>query len=342
MTASKLVALVKQSAADWSEDKCSRLAAALAFYTALSLAPLLVITVGILGLLYGDDAARGQLAGQFQGIFGAESASAIQTILASARDTSSGVLATIVGVVILLFGASGVFGELQDSLNTIWEVQPRPGRGVMGVLRDRFFSFTMVLGVAFLLLVSFILSAALTVLGTYVESLGSWPILWQAINLTFSFGITVGIFALIFRILPDVEIGWRDVWVGAIATAALFSIGKYLIGLYLGRGSATSAYGAAGSVVAMLIWVYYSAQILFFGAELTQAYAAMHGSRIVPSKNAIAVTAEARARQGLLPRSGADRGEAAAHDVAAVTRGQAGPRGRGATGVDPELHGHGS
>ncbi len=300
ITVRKIVTLLKRTYADWSEDKASRLAAALAYYTALSLAPLLVIIVAVLSLVFGDQAARGQLVTQFGGLLGQQGATVVESVLASSRGTSSGVLATIVGVIVLLVGASGVFGELQDALNTIWEVKPRPGRGLRGVIKDRFFSFTMVMGVAFLLLVSLVITAALTALGSlFGGSFGALPILWQAINQIVSFAVTTGIFALIFKVVPDVKIPWRDVWVGALTTAALFTLGKYLIGLYLGRGTATSAYGAAGSLVAMLIWVYYSAQILFFGAELTQVYATLHGSRVVPTANAVPMTDEARAQEGL-------------------------------------------
>ncbi len=294
-------ALVKQAASDWSEDKASRLAAALAFYTALSLAPLLVIVVAVASLVFGNDVARGEIAGIFQGLVGLEGATAIDGILSSARRSGDGLVATVISGTVLLVGASGVFGELQDSLNTIWEVQPRPGRAIKDLIKDRFFSFTMVLGVAFLLLVSTALTAVLTATGAmFAGTFGNWPIFWQAVNLVVAFAATVGVFALVFKVVPDVDVGWRDVWVGALTTAALFTLGKYLIGLYLGRSTTASAYGAAGSLVAMLIWVYYSAQILFFGAELTQAYARQHGSRVQPTKNAVTVTEEARAQQGLV------------------------------------------
>jgi membrane protein len=288
--------LCKQAYDDWSEHNASRLAASLAFYTALSLAPLLLIVVAILSLVFGDEAARGQIGGQFGGLLGAQGASAVEAVLASSRGTGSGVLATVIGTVVLLIGASGVFGELQATLDTIWNVKPRPGRGLRGIIKDRFFSFTMVMGVAFLLLVSLVVTAVLSALGKFFGAyFGFLPVLWQAINLVVSFAVTTGIFALIFDVVPDVRIPWRDVWVGAAFTAALFTLGKFLIGLYLGRGSATSAYGAAGSIVAILIWVYYSAQILFFGAELTQVYAKQHGSRIVPMRSAVSAEAPAGA-----------------------------------------------
>lgn len=287
-TVRSLGSMLKQTFSDWLDDDASRLSAALAFYTALSLAPLLVIVIAISGIAFGEEAARGQIVHQIDGLIGTEGAKTVQEILQSAKDTSSGVIATIISVAVLLFGASGVFGELQGALNVIFEVKPKPGRGVLGVLKDRFFSFTMVLGVGFLLLVSLVLSAGITALGGYFAASETMPFVWQAINLIVSFAVGSVLFALIFKIVPDIEIRWRDVFPGAIATAALFTIGRYLIGLYLGRGAVGSSYGAAGSLVAVLVWVYYSAQILFFGAELTQVYAARRGHKVVPDKDAVA------------------------------------------------------
>jgi membrane protein len=278
---------VKQAYQDWSQHQASRLAASLAFYTALSLAPLLMIVVGILGLVFGDEAARGEMVTQFGGLLGTEGARTVESVLASARSTGSGVLSTVIGTVVLLISASGVFGELQLALDTIWDVKPREGRGVLGMLKDRFFSFSMVMGVAFLLLVSLVVTAALSALGKFFGgAFGATPAIWQVVNQVIGLAVTAGIFALIFKVVPDVRVPWRDVWVGAILTAILFTIGKYLIGLYLGRSTTASAYGAAGSLVAVLIWVYYSAQILFFGAELTRTYAKRRGSRIEPARSA--------------------------------------------------------
>lgn len=223
-------------------------------------------------------------------MIGTEGAAAVQAVLANAKTPSSGVIGTIVGLAVSLFGASGVFGELQGTLNTIWDVDTRPGRGVRGFLRDRFFSFTLVLGVAFLLLVSLVLSAALAAVGAYfAHALPGGSALWQSLNFAISLGVTSLLFALIFKVVPDVDIKLRDVWIGGIATALLFTLGKLAIGLYVGRSSVASPFGAAGSIVALVVWVYYSAQILFFGAELTQVYARRHGSRITPTKNAVAV-----------------------------------------------------
>jgi membrane protein len=221
-------------------------------------------------------------------------------MVAAAQKPAEGTVAAVLGAIALLFGASGVFAQLQDSLNTIWEVQPKPGRGIRGMIRDRFLSFAMVLGIGFLLMVSLILSAVLAALGAWMSSVLPGPeILMQVAHFVISFGVIVLLFAAIFKLLPDVEIGWTDVWIGAIATSFLFTLGKYALGLYLGRSAVASAYGAAGSLVIVLLWVYYSAQILFLGAEFTQAYAHMYGSQVRPSPNAVPVTQRARERQGL-------------------------------------------
>lgn len=282
--------IVKQTGADWSKDNATRLAAALAYYTVLSLAPLLVLAVAVAGLVFGEEAARGQIAQELSGVVGPQAGEGIETLLTHAKQPDEGVLGSIIGIVVLLFGASGVFGELQSSLNTIWEVAPKPGRGIWGVLRQRFFSFTMVLGVAFLLLVSLVLSAALAGLGQlFSNALPGGATLWEIVNFIVSFGVITVLFALIFKVVPDVEITWKDVWMGAAVTALLFAIGKFALGLYLGRSSVASPYGAAGSLIVLVIWVYYAAQILFFGAEFTQVFARHRGSRIVPSDNAVPI-----------------------------------------------------
>jgi membrane protein len=290
--------LLKTAGAEWLEDKAPRMGAALAYYTIFSLAPLLVITVAVAGMVFGQDAAEGRIVGELQGLVGPEGGKVIQTMLVNASQGNDGIIATIVGVVVLLVGAMGVFGELQDSLNTIWEVQPRPGRGVWGIIHDRLLSFAMVLGVAFLLLVSLVVSAALAALGSL---LGEWQasFIGQGVNLVVSFAVITLLFAMIYRFLPDARTAWKDVWLGAALTALLFSIGKFLIGLYLGHSTIGSTYGAAGSLAVLLVWLYYSTQIFLFGAELTQVYANHYGSRIVPALGAIPLTEEARARQGI-------------------------------------------
>jgi membrane protein len=296
--------LLRQTYAEWSEDRVPRLAAALAYYTTFSLAPLLVVLIAIAGAIFGTEAVRGQLDDQIRTLLGQDAAKAVQDMVKSATGhPSSGVVATVLGTAALLFGATGVFGELQDSLNTIWEVKPKPGRGLRGLVRDRLLSFGMVLAVAFLLVVSLVVSALLAGVGKFVGGhVGALAPLWHVIDVAVSIAVLTALFGAIFKFLPDVEIAWRDVWIGAAVTAVLFTIGKLLIGLYLGRSSMTSVYGAAGSLVLLLLWVYYSAQILFFGAELTQVYANQYGSRVVPTANAEPVTEEARAQQGMRRR----------------------------------------
>ena len=295
-----VIEMFKAAFAEWSEDKASRLAAALSYYSAISLAPLLIVLLSIAGLVFGREAASGHIAGQVQGLVGQDRAQVIEDIIANANKPATGVVSGVVGTIILLLGAAGVFGALQDGLNTVWEVEPKPGRGVVGILKDRFLSLTMVLGVGFLLLVSLVLSAALALLGKYFAGiLPLHPLVLEVMNFVLSFGVITLLFALMFKILPDVEIAWSDVWIGAAITALLFTIGKVLIGLYLGRSTIGTTYGAAGSLVVILIWIYYSAQILFFGAELTQVYTNKYGSKIRPSKDAVQVTRDTRAEQGL-------------------------------------------
>jgi membrane protein len=235
---------------------------------------------------------RGEIVGQLRGLLGREAAEAIQSVLASARETHTNVAGAVIGGIALFFGASGTFAELQSALDTVWEVKPKEGRGVRGVIRDRFVSFAAVLGVGFLLLVSLVISAVLSAAGTYFTAvLPGGAALWQSVNVVVSVAMITGLFALIFKLVPDVEVGWRDVWIGALVTSLLFVLGKLAIGFYLGRSGVASPYGAAGSVVVVVVWVYYSAQILFFGAEFTQVYARRYGSRIPPSPNAVSTAA---------------------------------------------------
>jgi membrane protein len=292
--------LLKETFSEWSQDKAERLAAALAYYTVFSLAPLLVIVIAIAGSVFGEEAARGQIVAQIQGLVGSQGAQFIQTAIQNASKPKAGTIASIISVVVLLFGASWVFGGLQDALNTIWEVQPKPGRGVIAIIRSRFLSFTMVLVIGFLLLVSLVISAALTAVINFVgNALPGLHSGWQLVNFILSFVVIMLLFALIYKVLPDVKITWKDVWIGAAMTSLLFTIGKLLLGLYLGNGSFGSSYGAAGSLVIILAWVYYSAQILFFGAEFTKVYARRYGSQIVPDENAIPLTEQASAEQGI-------------------------------------------
>ncbi|OWY66265.1 ribonuclease BN [cyanobacterium TDX16] len=295
-----IISLLRETFTEWNEDKASRLAAALAYYTVFSLAPMLIIAIAIAGAVFGEEAARGEIVTQIQGLVGRDGAKFIETAIEGASKPRAGTIASLISIAVLLFGASGLFAQLQDSLNTIWEVQPKPGRGLIGILRDRFLSFTMVLGVGFLLLVSLVLSAGLSglvnFLGSLLPGIGA---LLQLANFVLSFAVTTLLFGLIYKVLPDVKIAWSDVWSGAIVTSLLFSIGRFALGLYLGNSSFGSTYGAAGSVVIILVWVYYAAQILFFGAEFTQVYARRYGSRIVPTKNAIPLTEKNRDEQGM-------------------------------------------
>lgn len=292
--------LIKETYSDWSEDKASRLAAALAYYTIFSIAPLLIIIIAVAGLAFEREAVNGQIEAQMQGLVGADGAGLIQEMVAGASNESKSIVATIIGVVTLLLGATGVFGQLQESLNTIWEVEPRSDRGILGILRDRFLSFTMVLGIGFLLTVSLVISAGLAALNEYMSGLlDNTLYLGELINFVVSFGVITLLFAMIYKILPDVEIAWSDVWVGAVATALLFTIGKFLLGLYLGHSTVASSYGTAGALVVILLWIYYSAQILFLGAEFTQVYARRFGSHIRPAEDARLISEETRVQQGI-------------------------------------------
>ncbi|MEO5955438.1 MAG: YihY/virulence factor BrkB family protein [Nitrospiraceae bacterium] len=282
----------------WTEDHAQRMGAALAFYTVFSLAPLLLIVIAIAGLVFGQDAAEGHIIGQIQGFVGEDSAKAIQGMLEHARTPSTGLLATGVALVTLFFGASGVFAQLQDALNTIWGVETKPGLGVLQTLKDRFTSFVAVLGSGFLLLVSLVLSAGLAAVGDRLQAFLPAPeVLLQVINFLVSFVVITLLFAMIYKLIPDVSNGWEDVWVGAAMTSFLFTIGKFLIGVYLGKSDVGLAYGAAGSLIVILLWVYYASQIFLFGAEFTAVYASSHGSRISPIKNAM----PARARVVAVP-----------------------------------------
>jgi membrane protein len=254
--------------------------AALAFYSVLSLAPLVVIALSIVALFFDAQSAASQFLAQVQSMVGTEGAKAIQGMLENAQQPKTGTLAAVLGVITLLFGASGVFGQLQEAMNTIWDVQAKKGGGIWCMIRSRFLSFAMVLGTGFLLLVSLLLSAVIAGIG---QQVGNW---WPGLealthvgNEVATFLLMTLLFAMMFKLLPDTHVAWRDVWVGALLTAVLFTIGKLLIGLYLGKSAVGSAYGTAGSLVVLLVWIYYSAQILFFGAELTHAYAERRGSK---------------------------------------------------------------
>ena len=294
--------LLRATMSDWYEDRAQRIGAALAYYTIFALAPGLVIVMALAGLMLGPG-AESQIIEQIRELIGKQGATAIEATIRSARNETLGATGTALALIPLVFGLWGVFGELQDGLNTIWGVTPKPGRRIRDILRERFWSFAMVVGIGFVLLVSLVLSAWLAAVGTYVGSL--WPTPpagLEALNFVISFVVITGSFALIFKLLPDVKIAWRDVWLGAAVTSLFFTVGKFLIGLYLGKSAVASAYGAAGSLVIIVVWVYYSAQILLFGAEFTKVWTKRRGSGFVPEKTAVPVTQEARAEQGLGPR----------------------------------------
>ena len=275
-----LWSLTRESVSQFSQDFAPSMGAALAYYTVFSIAPLLIIAIAVAGFVFGENAARGEVFAQLRGLVGDQGAAAIEAIVKSASQTGSGTFAAIAGVVVLLLGATSVFAELQSDLDRIWD-SPKPEKpGIWGMLRGRVLSFGMVLGIGFLLLVSLVLSAALAALGhVWRGALPGGDMLVQVINFILGFLIITGLFALIYKVLPRCDIDWADVWVGATVTSLLFSIGKSLIGLYLGRSSVASSFGAAGSLVIVLLWVYYSAQIFLLGAEFTRTYSYRHGTR---------------------------------------------------------------
>lgn len=288
--------LLKGAGTEFFDDQGPRFGAALAFYTIFALAPLLVIVIAIVGFFFGEEAARGEIVGQLRDLVGTEGGEAIQTMIYNASKRESGLVASTIGIVVFLVAATGLFVELQESLNTVWEVQPKPGRGILGMLRDRLLSFGMMLGMAFLLLVSLIISAALSVVGSYLDQYYV-AIVGQLVNIFLSLLVITLVFAMIFKFLPDAVINWRDVWLGAFVTACLFVAGKTLIGLYLGHSTIGSTYGAAGSLAVLALWLYYSSQIFLFGAELTQQYALHFGTPIRPAKNALPLQGDGPARE---------------------------------------------
>lgn len=273
-------------------DKAPQLGAALAYYTVFSLAPLILVLLAIVGVIFRDDPAGAwnKITQQMSYFLDPSTLEVVQNIAQKASEPGKSTIATIIGVALAIFGASGVFGQLQDALNTIWGVKAKPGGGMWGFLRTRFLSFAMVAGVCFLLLVSLTLESVLKAFSHYVQSiLPGGIVVALAVYLIFDFAVVVLLFAMIFKFLPDVQIQWRDVWIGAVITAILFGIGKWLLGFYLGSGAAGSAYGAASSLITLLLWVYYSSQILLFGAEFTQVYAARAGREFKPSEYAVRV-----------------------------------------------------
>ena len=283
--------LLKNTVTEWNQDKCPQLGAALAYYTVFSLAPLMLVLLGLFGLIYGSsDQAREKILEQLRYLIDPSGVKVIEEIANNAARPKAGILAVAIGILLALFGASGIFGQLQDALNTVWNVKPKPGRRIWGFIRARFLSFGMVGGVCFLLLVSLTVENLLRGLHNYLQTIiPGGHYLGLAVFYIFDFALIVLLFAMLFRYLPDAKIAWRDVWTGAALTAILFVIGKLLLGLYLGSGAAGSAYGAASALVTLLLWVFYSAQILLFGAEFTKIYANTYGSHIQPEEHAVRV-----------------------------------------------------
>lgn len=290
--------LAKQTFKEWGEDKASRLGASLAYYTIFSIGPLLLITIAIASFVFSN--AKEQIVSTISGVVGSAGGEVITQTIDNANKGGANIVATAIGIITLLLGASGVFGQLKDALNTIWEVEPKPGQSILTTLKDRFFSFTMVLGTGFLLLVSLVVDAAVTAVGTYLNSiLPGGQIIGQILSIVLTFVVIAFMFALLFRFLPDVRIAWSDVWVGAIITTILFGLGQLALSFYLSLSNVGSAFGAAGALVVVLVWIYYSAQILLLGAEFTQVYTNKYGSRVRPAENAQFVTDDARAQQGM-------------------------------------------
>jgi len=292
--------LFKQTFSEWLEDKAPQLGAALAYYTVFSLAPLVLVLLAIVGLIFRNDpgGAWNKITEQMSYFLDKSAVEVVQNIAQKAAQPNKSLLATIIGILLALFGASGVFGQLQDALNTIWGVKAKPGGGIWAFLRSRFLSFAMVGGICFLLLVSLTLESVLKGFSHYIQGvLPGGIVIAMAVYWIFDLAVIILLFAIIFKFLPDAKIQWRDVWIGAAMTAIFFAIGKWALGLYLGSGSAASAYGAASSLITLLLWVYYSSQILLFGAEFTQVYASQAGRGIAPDEDAIRVeTKEVKSR----------------------------------------------
>lgn len=289
---SSFVQLIRKTFEEWGEDKGTSLAATLAYYATFSLAPLLVLVIAIAGLFGGYEAAQGLVMTQVEDLLGVEGREFVQSMILNATHTETGVIASILGTATLLFGAIGAFNELQNALNTIWDVEPKPIEGwgprIKSFLVDRMLSFSMLVGIGFLLLVSLVFNAGLSALADFLRNIDLFSeIMLQTLNFIISFGLTTLLFAMIFKFIPDVEITWRDVWLGAAITAILFTIGKTLIGLYLGQSDVGTSFGAAGSLALIMIWVYYSSQILLLGAEFTQVFSKKDGTKPAVNEHAV-------------------------------------------------------
>jgi membrane protein len=283
-----ILRLIGSAARAWWDDDCTRLGASLAYYTLFAIAPVLLVATAIAGMVLGAEAVRHEIVGQLDHLVGREGALAVQSLLEGASKRRSGVFATVVGAIAFLVAATGAFLELQVALNTIWRVKPNPGTNVRAFLIDRLRSFGLVVAIGFLLLVSLSVTAALAALNAWLFDLSpAMPLLWKTGSALVSLAVTTGLFALLFRFLPDVRLRWRDVMTGAAVTAVLFTIGQQVIGLYLGQSDIASSYGAAGSMMILLLWVYYSCQILLFGAEFTRVYVQRDGAKAKPEAFAV-------------------------------------------------------
>lgn len=312
--------LLKRTVNSWMADKALRLSAALSYYSVFSIAPLLVISIAVAGMVLQDDAVAGRVHAQMKVYIGSPAAAALESMVKSAAKPTESVTATITGFVVLMLGASGVFAGLKDALNTIWEVKPKEGTGIMAFAREKFLNFGMVLVIGFLLLVSLLLSTAIASLHDQVEVLVQLPaFVWTGVSSLLSMAVAATLFAWIFKVLPDVSTRWKDVWIGAFITAILFEVGKTALSWYLGRESTANAYGAAGSVVLLLLWVYYASCILLFGAEFTREYARSRGRILVPEGGQEWATAGDRAKEGLDHQTGAAVADHAMPQAGAAT-----------------------
>ena len=279
--------MFQETGKEWVDDGAARLGAALSYYTIFAIPPLLVIIIFIASLVFDEKMVQGALFGQVGGLIGEKGAEAIQSALTASNPQKQGMIASVLAVLMLIVTSTGLFIELQTALNRIWDVETKPGQGLKGFIKNRLISFAMIVAIGFLLVVSLVVSAAISILSEYFSTLvPGLDVLWTIINLALSLAVITALFAMVFKVLPDVKVAWRDVWIGAALTAFLFTAGKFLLGLYLGKNATVSAYGAAGSVVLILLWVYYSAQILFFGAEFTQVYANRYGTQLEPKPHA--------------------------------------------------------
>ena len=280
MTLQNFYQLAKKSVMAWIDDYAPSMGAAISYYTVFSIAPLMIIVIAVAGFVWGREAVQGEIVGQLSGLIGKEGAQGIQALIESASQPTQGLVATAISIVVLVIGATTVFAELQSSMDRIWRAPKAPQvSGIWALVRSRLLSLGFILGLGFLLLVSLVSSAGLAAVGSWANGLlPGWETLLFVVNIVFSIGITTVLFAMIFKVMPQVKLGWRDVWTGALVTAVLFEVGKWLISLYIGKSSVTSSFAAAGSLVVLLVWVYYSAQIFLLGAEFTWVYANEHGS----------------------------------------------------------------